>query len=126
MKYSPQLMEAFLHPQHAGRLENATSSGIAHHPTCGDTTRIFLRVEDGKVADASFQASGCGPGIACASVLLQRVVGQSVTAAASFTAHDVASALDLPAAKHHCAELAVGALRQALDQKAVQTGGDLP
>ena len=34
---------------------------------CGDTMEIFLRFENDRVSEASFQADGCGSSIVCGS-----------------------------------------------------------
>jgi len=114
-RYSETLLDHYAHPRRCGALPEATGAGIARYPTCGDVTRIFVRIEDGVLTDASFQATGCGPGISCASALLETVIGGSVASAMAFSARAVADAIDLPESKMHCADLAVAALRQALD-----------
>jgi len=119
-RYSALLLDHFAHPRNAGALPNATGTGIARYPTCGDVTCIFVRIEDGVVADASFQASGCGPVIACGSVLTEMVTGRSVSEAAAMTAQAVASAIELPEPKMHCADLAVSALRAAIEKDRVR------
>ena len=62
MRYSTQLQQHFMAPVGAGRLDDASGVGLARHPPCGDTTRIYVRIDGDIVADARFQASGCGPG----------------------------------------------------------------
>jgi len=123
--YSDILLDHFLYPRLAGNMPDATGIGIARYPTCGDVTRVFVRVEDDLVADARFQATGCGPGIACASAMLGMVVGRSVESAAALPARAVADAIQLPEPKMHCADLAVAALRQALENdRARRAEGD--
>ena len=113
--YSDRLMDHFMNPRHVGVLSDANGVGEVKNNTCGDVTRIFLRIEGGVLRAARFQAHGCGPGIACASYLLERVVGRPLADALAVTPASIARALELPAAKRHAAELAVSALRQAAD-----------
>jgi len=123
-RYSEILLDHFNHPRNAGTaLPGDTGVGTAHYPTCGDVVRIFLRIEDEIVADGRFQASGCGPGIACTSALLEMAVGRSAVSAAALTAEDIARILELPQEKAHCAELAVTALRNALQDHASRAIG---
>jgi len=100
-----------------------TGVGTAQYPTCGDVVRIFVRIEDEVVTDGRFQACGCGPGIACASALLEIAVGRSMATAAALTPQEIACLLDLPQEKAHCAELAVTALRNALQDHASRAVG---
>lgn len=126
MQYRPILMDHFLNPRNVGHLADATGSGIARYPTCGDVTRIFVRVENGVVAAATFQASGCGPGIASSSMLTGMVIGRTVAEAEAITPEDVASAIELPRPKMHTAELAVDALQAALRDSQAREGGEAP
>jgi NifU-like protein involved in Fe-S cluster formation len=112
--YSDRLMDHFLQPRHAGALENATAVGDARNNTCGDRTRVYLVIEGDVIREATFLGAGCGPGIACADYLLERVIGRRCREAVAVSAAEVALALELPRPKLHAAELAVAALRKAL------------
>ena len=54
------------------------------------------------------------PGVACGSVLMTLLVGTDLRRAKAITPSEIASLIDLPPAKIHCAELAVRALRDAI------------
>ncbi len=45
---------------------------------CGDRLHVYLRVEDGVIADVSFQGSGCAISTASASMMTQALKGRSV------------------------------------------------
>jgi len=122
-RYNETLLDHFKHPRHAGALPDATGTGIARYPTCGDVTRVFVRVEDDVLIDALFQAGGCGPGIACASAMLEMVVGRPIESALALTARAVADAIGLPEPKMHCADLAISALRAAIEDDRVRRAG---
>lgn len=115
--YSDLLMDHFLHPRNVGVLPDANGVGRARNDVCGDTTQVCLRVDRDVIQSARFLANGCGPGIACASWLLEQIMGQSIDAAAQITPKQIAKALQLPSAKQHAADLAVQALHLALDDR---------
>jgi NifU-like protein involved in Fe-S cluster formation len=76
---------------------------------------MYLYVNEGKIADARFQATGCGVAIACASALTELVIGLSVAACSQIDIAKLVQALDgIPLDKRFCADLAIEALRQAL------------
>ena len=52
-----------------------------YNPLCGDRVTVFLRLENGRVADASFQGSGCAISTASASVMTESVKGKTVAEA---------------------------------------------
>ena len=118
-RYSERLMDHFMNPRRVGMLPHATTSAEVKYPTCGDVIRIDLQIEDDHITQAAFLGAGCGPGIACASYLLECVVGAGVDEAAAVTVDDICAALDLPAAKRHAAELAIEALRAAVAGAAI-------
>ena len=49
------------------------------NPLCGDRLTVYLRVEDGVIADVSFQGSGCAISKASASLMTESVKGKTVT-----------------------------------------------
>ena len=82
---------------------------------CADTVEIYLMVRDGRIQSVSYQTDGCMNTNACANTVAELIEGQSVENAWEFTPEDVIDYLEtLPAENFHCAELAVGALYQAL------------
>jgi nitrogen fixation NifU-like protein len=58
---------------------------------------------------------GCGPTVACGSMLTRMVEGASLEQAGDICPKDLLDALDgLPKERQHCAELAVNTLQNAL------------
>jgi nitrogen fixation NifU-like protein len=57
-----------------------------HNPLCGDHLIVHVRIEDGCIADASFEGSGCAISTASASLMTERVRGLDVAAARSLAA----------------------------------------
>jgi NifU-like protein involved in Fe-S cluster formation len=115
MKYSETIHDHFRNPRHIGPLPGATAVGSAENGVCLDTLRLFLRVKDGAVEAASFQAEGCVPSIACGSFLAEAVIGRRVQELARWDAETIEEAVGgLPSTKKHAAALAADALADAL------------
>lgn len=113
--YSKQVAEHIAHPLNVGEIEHPSGVGDVTNDVCLDRVRLTVRVDGGTVADAKVKANGCPPTIAAASVLTQLIIGRTVREASELTRQDVVTALgSLPAAKMHCAALAIDALRTAL------------
>jgi tRNA-specific 2-thiouridylase len=90
-------------------------SGSAGGAACGDLVRLDLRVEGDRVADAGFEASGCGAAVASGSAAVELVRGAKLLDAARVGAAEVAAELGgLSPGKLHAAELAADALHVAL------------
>ena len=49
-----------------------------YNPLCGDRLTVYLRVENGVIADVSFQGSGCAISKASASLMTESVKGKPV------------------------------------------------
>ena len=54
-----------------------------YNPLCGDRLTVFLKVEEGRIADASFQGSGCAISKASASLMTDAVKGKTIDEAES-------------------------------------------
>ena len=82
---------------------------------CGDTMKIYLKIEQGRISDVKFQTFGCGAAIASSSMLTEMVKGKTLEEAQRITNEDVALELGgLPPLKLHCSNLAADALRDAI------------
>jgi len=83
---------------------------------CGDSIRVYLKVEEDTIEDAKFQAIGCVGAFASGSPLTEIIKGRTLKQAGKLTEHDVIKHLQgLPASKIHCARFAVDALRKSID-----------
>jgi nitrogen fixation NifU-like protein len=101
-------------PRNLGHFPHPDGFGEAFIP-CGDGMRVCLRVRHDRIAEAAFTTNGCGPVVACGSVITELVKGKTVTEAMALGEGDIMSRLDgLPGLEDHCAALAVSAMRQAL------------
>jgi len=114
MRYSPTLVDHFLHPRNAGLMREPDGVGMEEHADCGDLARFFLRVRDGRVAEIRFQTYGCGPTIAAASAASELATARRLDALLDLGPAEVERALDgLPDDRKHAAEVVAGALRAA-------------
>jgi tRNA-uridine 2-sulfurtransferase len=106
-------------PLGRGRVPDGSCTGAAGGAACGDLIRVSLAVDpaspDGRIADAGFDASGCGAAIAAGSATVELVRGSNLLDVARVGAADITHALGgLSPAKRHAAELAADALHRAL------------
>ncbi len=120
MNPSAELLQSHLeHPQGQGHTPAGCSTGAAGGAACGDLIRISLLLEPGsphgQIADAGFQASGCGAVIAAGSAVVCLLRGSRLLEAARIGPDQIAAELGgLSIAKRHAAELAADALHRAL------------
>ncbi len=113
--YSDIVLEHFRNPRNAGPLPEANAVGFERNPVCGDTMRLMLRIEDGRIVDARWQTEGCTAAIATSSITSEMIKGRTLSEVEGLTREDIDRAAGgLPASKLHCSVLAAGALRRAL------------
>jgi nitrogen fixation NifU-like protein len=54
-------------------LAGANRQAVGHNPLCGDKLRLYVRVEDGRLRDVTFEGAGCAISTASASLMTEAV-----------------------------------------------------
>ncbi len=112
--FSAKVLAEARQPQNMGIMLDPDGHALLCGP-CGDTMEMFLRIQNSRIEIAAFMTDGCGPTVACGSMLTRMAQGKSLEEAAAIEAADVIIALDgLPPEHVHCATLAVNTLQQAI------------
>lgn len=115
--YSPELLNHFHHPRHAGEIPNADAVVESQNPACGDVLKLWVTVKDQTIQDATFKAAGCVSAIACGSWLAEWIQGKKASELSQLSPDQIENALGgLPAASKHAAVLAYDALRKLLER----------
>jgi tRNA-uridine 2-sulfurtransferase len=117
------LAEHLERPLGRGHSPADSCTGAAGGTACGDLIRVSVAIDpgspQGQIADAGFDASGCGATIAAGSAVVGLLRGVPLLAAARIGADQIAAELGgLSAGKRHAAELAADALHRALGSAA--------
>ena len=113
--YSKIALEYATNPRNLGDMENADGFACVTGP-CGDTMQIWLKINDGSIADAAFKTDGCGNAIASCSMVTEMCKGKIISEAQKIGQQDILAALDgLPEEGKHCALLAENVLKAAIE-----------
>jgi nitrogen fixation protein NifU and related proteins len=113
--YSEKVMDHFMNPRNMGDIKDADAVGTVGNPACGDVMRLYIKVEDDKIAEAKFKTFGCGAAIATSSMATEMIKNRTIEEASKVTNEAVAEALDgLPPNKMHCSVLAQEAIEAAI------------
>lgn len=123
--YTKEVMDHFENPRNVGELADANGVGEVGNAKCGDIMRMYLKIENGIIADVKFKTYGCASAIATSSMATELVKGQPVEKALELTNKAVVEALGgLPAHKIHCSVLAEQAIKAALADYYTRLGVD--
>ena len=113
--YSEKVMDHFANPRNVGELEDANGVGEIGNAKCGDIMKMYIKVEDGRIADVKFKTFGCGSAIATSSIATEMIKGRTIEEALKLSNKAVVEALDgLPAHKIHCSVLAEQSIKAAI------------
>ena len=77
--YSEKVMDHFRNPRNVGVIEDADGVGEVGNAKCGDIMKMYLKIENGIVADVKFETFGCGSAIASSSMATELIMGQPVS-----------------------------------------------
>ncbi len=76
--YQEIILDHYKNPHHAG-LRTPYEAEVHHvNPTCGDEITLRVHLDDGVVADVSYEAEGCSISQASASVMSDLVIGKPI------------------------------------------------
>ncbi|MAG78725.1 iron-sulfur cluster assembly scaffold protein [archaeon] len=113
--YTDEVLRRFKDPKYMGKIENANGIGKVGNPQCGDLMHVYIRVEDDKIVDISFETFGCVSALAASDALCELADGVSIEEAKKISDKDIADKLGgLPPIKHHCSILGSQALKDAI------------
>ena len=113
--YTEKVMDHYRNPRNVGTIDNADMIGEAGSLACGDSLKIFIKLDGNKVVDAKFQTFGCGSAVAASSILTEMIIGKTLDEVKKITNKDIADELGgLPPEKMHCSVMGREALEDAL------------
>lgn len=116
--FSPHALEYARNPYHYGALPHSKNVySCAWRGPCGDLMHFYLKIENGIIADASFEVDGCATTLMAGSQVIQLIEHQSVAYAWKLQDKDVLKALGkFPEESLHCISLAITTLKRTLVQ----------
>ena len=118
--YGDIAFQRWLKPLYMGSINIPDGSGRVTG-SCGDTMQIFLKFENNKVQEASFQTDGCGSSAVCGSFAVELSFGKSPDDIMEITGESILQKIGgLPEEDKHCAFLSADTLQEALNDYMVK------
>jgi len=75
--YQEVILDHSKRPRNFRPIENADHRANGYNPLCGDKITLYVHLEDDRIADISFQGSGCAISTASASILTETLKGKT-------------------------------------------------
>ncbi len=113
--YSDKAITYFLNKTNRGILTDADQvtelTGF-----CGDTMKLYLKLEDGRIKDAKIQVLGCPGAIASAMAAMELIRGKTIEEVIEIKDRDIFRMLEeIPDQKQHCIRLTNKTIRKAIE-----------
>jgi nitrogen fixation NifU-like protein len=84
--YQEIILDHNKRPRNFRELPDCTCQADGVNPLCGDEVAVFVKLEDGKLADVAFQGQGCAISKASASMMTGKTRGKTETEARAMSA----------------------------------------
>lgn len=75
--YQEVIVDHNRHPRNCHRMNDATRRAEGYNPLCGDRLTVYLKLEQGKIVDVSFEGTGCAISVASASLMTEYLKGKT-------------------------------------------------
>ena len=108
--YQEVILDHNRRPRNFRRLEGASHHAEGYNPLCGDRVTVFLQIADDRIADITFEGTGCAISKASASLMTDAVKGHTVIEALDLfdRVHDMLTTpIDQPVDEGSVGKLAV-------------------
>jgi nitrogen fixation NifU-like protein len=76
--YQEVILDHSKKPRNYRVLEGADHHAEGYNPLCGDRVTIYVKIENGRISDLSFQGSGCAISTSSASLLTETLRGKTL------------------------------------------------
>jgi nitrogen fixation protein NifU and related proteins len=84
--YKEVILDHYKSPRNKRSLPGAELSCKKNNPLCGDEITIHAHLQDGRIAEVTYEGSGCSISQASASMLTEAVTGKDLDEAAGLAA----------------------------------------
>lgn len=115
-EYIEHILDHFENPRNKHRMEHSSIQLGGGNPGCGDLITIYLKIEDGKIEDVSFEGEGCTISQAGGSIIAEMIEGMTLEEVKALGTHTMMEEMGEETVKSRvrCATLAMGTAQAAV------------
>lgn len=113
--YAEELLRNYEHPVNKRAMGDASMSMGEENISCGDSIKVYVKLDGAKISDASFEGSGCVISMGSASMLLKGLKGKTLEQLERMSYKELLDiiGIDPGPVRMHCATLALRAAKKA-------------
>lgn len=113
--YSDKAIEYYTKKVNVGCIENPSVS-LSYTGHCGDTMKIYLKIDSEIITDAKFEAIGCAGAFSAGSALMKMIKEKELSVVQKITEGDIIEHLGgVPLTKTDCVCLAKRTLEKTIE-----------
>jgi len=111
--YKELILEHYQSPNHRGKLMGGVEAGEVNM-SCGDSLKIFAKIDGGKIIDAKFEGGGCAISMAAVDMLLDKVIGMKLVDVKKMSGSEIEKMMgvELTPSRKKCAYLGLEVLKK--------------
>jgi nitrogen fixation protein NifU and related proteins len=79
--YQEVVVDHSRRPRNFRKISGRVRTAQGYNPLCGDRVQVYVKLDDGRVADVSFEGAGCAISTASASIMTEAVKGKTLAEA---------------------------------------------
>src|SRR5436190_22659845 len=78
--YIEYILDHYNNPHHKGKLDDPDILVNGGNPGCGDIVTLYVKLDDDdRIIDATFDGQGCTISMAASSVLMDHIIGKTIS-----------------------------------------------
>ena len=114
--YAETLIYTYEHPEHKHGMSNPDASMNEENVSCGDKITVYIKLEDGKAKDVSYEGSGCIISMGSADILADFLRGKTIKEVMKIDKDALLKIINIDPGpvRLHCATLSLRAVRRAI------------
>lgn len=111
--YKEIILDHYQNPVHKGKIDDGIEAGEVNM-SCGDSLKIFVKIDKGKIVDAKFEGLGCAISIAAVDMLLDKVIGMALLDVKKMSGSEIEKMMgvELTPSRKKCAYLGLEVLKK--------------
>lgn len=114
--YAEELLSSYETQKNKHKLDKPDAEMHEENVSCGDRITVFLKIENGRVKEASYEGDGCVISMGSANIFVEKLIGKSIDEIERMDKKAVIDAISLDPGpvRLHCATLSLKAVKEAL------------